>query len=116
MGGRTHPCQGARSRVEHPRRNLEPPVRSRSRLATAQINRTGSFDLLMDVDMPASPGMPAIENFSNFGPVGVASPCCTTTSARTAVLAIGHRHQKRRHRHIRPPVPLRSTSVRIWRR
>nr|BAF03305.1 hypothetical protein [Novosphingobium sp. KA1] len=83
MGGRTHPCQGARSRVEHPRRNLEPPVRSRSRLATAQINRTGSFDLLMDVDMPASPGMPAIENFSNFGPVGVASPCCTTPSVRT---------------------------------
>jgi transposase InsO family protein len=37
-------------------------------------------------------------------------------SALTAASATARRPQKRRHRHGRPPVPLRSTSARPWRR
>lgn len=42
---------------------------------------TSSLDFLMNVNATPSPGVPAIENFSSFGPVGVASPRCTIQSA-----------------------------------
>ncbi len=38
------------------------------------------------------------------------------TVRRTAAWAIGRPHHKRRRRHCRPPVPLRSTYDRQWRR
>lgn len=40
----------------------------------------------MNVNMTPGPGMPGIENFSSFGPVGVASPRCTMRSDRTQPL------------------------------
>lgn len=56
-------------------------------------------------------GSCATRGSGRYGYRRVAAP-----SARTAALATDHRHQKRLHRHIRSPVPLRYTSARIWRR
>jgi hypothetical protein len=46
--------------------------------------------------------------------MGVPSSRCTTPSGHTAAADIVRRPLKQRHRHCRPPVPLRSTSVRQW--
>lgn len=56
-------------------------------------------------------GSCATRGSGRYGYRRVAAP-----SARTAALATDRRHQKRLHRHIRSPVPLRYTSARIWRR
>ena len=116
MGRKLDPHHGANPTIEHPRRNLKAALQDRS-ADTAAVNvRTCPLDGLMNVNMPAGPWMPLVENLANIGPVGVLSPRCTTPSGRTARLAIGLRPRKRRHRHGCPPVPLRSTCGQPWRR
>lgn len=104
LGRRAHACQGTSSAVEHPRRNLEPPVRRCSSLAAAESIPTRPLDLLINVNTTPSPAVPAIENFSNFGPVGVATPRCTTRYDRTAQSATNHRYRSCWHqRHMARP-------------
>lgn len=50
LGRRAYARQGASGVVEHPCRNLEPPVRRRSRLAAAKSILTRPHDLLMNVN------------------------------------------------------------------
>lgn len=71
--------------VEHPRRNLKPPIRRRTCGTAAENFPARPSDNLMNVDVAPRPRVPRIKNFPNIGIVGVPAPRCTTRSDRTRV-------------------------------
>lgn len=111
-GGRDAPAR-ANHPVEHPSRNLQPPVRRPAGKAAAEDRRL--LDHFMDVNLTPSPGMPRIKRLAlDTSPVGVPSSSCTTPGARTARSDTDHRRRRRSPRQAGPPAPLRYASSPAW--
>jgi len=77
--------------IEHPGRDLQPPIRCVAREAAAENRRTMLLNHLMNVDLATCPRMPWIEKLVMIGPVGVPSSCCTTRSDPIPGSAAGRR-------------------------
>ena len=69
-------------RLEHPARNLLPPVAGRSRQAASVKHRAASRHGLMDDNRTIGPRMPRVKQLANLRPVGVPSSCCITGVVR----------------------------------
>src|SRR4051795_956359 len=76
-----------RRAVEHPRRKLLPASPIGAVQRATEINAVRLRDRRMDMNVPAKPRMPPIENFADTGPVGVLNPCCTTPADRIRLWA-----------------------------
>jgi len=76
--------------LEHPDRNLQPPIRIRPAQCAAENDATSLVDRLLDHNLHPEPRMPRIQQFPQNGPVGVLKPCCITTPGRTVLWAISH--------------------------
>ncbi len=76
------PC-GAGDPIEHPGRNLQPPIGRVVRKAATEHIPPSLFDHLMNVNTTPVQRMPRIKKLSLSGPVGVLSPCCTTSAVLT---------------------------------
>ena len=66
--------------IEHPGRNFQPAIGCPNREAAAENLTARLLDHFMKVDHGPRPGMPWIEKFACFSPVGVPSSRCTTTT------------------------------------
>jgi hypothetical protein len=64
--------------IEHPGRNLQPPIRCRTREAAAENLLASPLDHFMDVGLATRPWMPRIKKLTFLDPVGVPLSCCTT--------------------------------------
>ena len=77
------PVRAGRS-VEHPGRNLQPPMQCLARKGAAENRRVLLVDNLVDKDLPSGPGMARVKKLAlKADPVGVPSSSCTTADART---------------------------------
>src|SRR5215831_11792957 len=68
----------ARGAIEHPCRNLQPPLDLRAVQSAAQGYAGSLFDHLVNKDVAPAPRMKPIQNVPANGPVGVPKPPCTT--------------------------------------
>ena len=75
----------ARGAIEHPCRNLQPPLDLRAVQSAAQGYVGSLFDHLVNKDVAPAPRMKPIQNVPANGPVGVPKPPCTMRFARTCL-------------------------------
>lgn len=68
--------------IEHPRRNLQPPIQCPTGKAAAEDRCAILLDHFMNVNLPPRPRMPWIKKLAlRAGPVGVPSLSCTMPCA-----------------------------------
>lgn len=78
-----NPPSSAGCSIEHPGRNLQPPIRCRARETAAEYRSASLRDNFMNVDVVPRPWVPGIKNLPNLSSVGVLPPCSTILGGGT---------------------------------
>ena len=77
--------RGAGRAIEHPGRDLQPPIGCLAREAAAEHIPVSLLDYLMNVNITPAPGMPGIKKLPLPGPVGVVVALYNTVRPHSAI-------------------------------